>query len=97
MASSYFADFDDDESLEFENGNQSFDFDHYLTVRGVLRAHYGKERGDDIYELLKRTAEKTADSISDVETAPGILFNDDGGEFVGFEKDAISGEGPEGF
>lgn len=97
MTSPYFADFDDDESLEFENGSESFEFDTYLTVRGVLRAHYGKERGDDIYNLLRRTAEKTAQSIDDIEVAPGILFNDDGGEFVGFEKDAISEEEAEGF
>jgi hypothetical protein len=92
MTPSHFADFDDDESLEFESGSESFEFDSYLTVRGLLRAHYGKDRGDDIYNLLKRTAEKTSDAISDIAVAPGILFNDDGGEFVGFEKDAISEE-----
>jgi hypothetical protein len=62
----------------------SFPFDKYLTVLGLLKSHYGIEHGMEIYELLKRTAEETADSI-DNKTKPAILFNDDGGEFVGVE------------
>jgi hypothetical protein len=64
--------------------SESLPFDKYMTVLGLLKSHYGIEHGMEIYELLKRTAEETADSI-EIPTQPGILFNDDGGEFVGLE------------
>lgn len=60
----------------------SFPFDKYLTVKGLLCTHYGLEHGDEIYELLKRSANEIADMTN---SAPGIIFNDDGGEFVGLE------------
>lgn len=60
----------------------SFPFDSYLTVKGLLCTHYGLEHGDEIYELLKRSASEIADATKG---KPGIVFNDDGGEFVGLE------------
>jgi hypothetical protein len=93
MTPSHFADFNDDDELEFEGSSNSFEYDQYLTVRGLLCTHFGKEHGDEIYELLMRTAQETADSIHSAPTKPGILFNKDGGEFIGFEQDAIEEEG----
>jgi len=61
----------------------SFPYDPYLTVRGLLQTHYGLEHGEEIYELLSRTAQGAAVGGS----TPGILFDEDGGEFVGLEKD----------
>lgn len=60
----------------------SFPYDEYLTVRGLLQTHYGLEHGDEIYELLRRTAQGAADSTGRV-TQPGLVFDEDGGEFVG--------------
>lgn len=78
-------DFDD----EFgQNQSESEPYDTYMTVRGLLATHFGTEHGDEIYELLLRTAKASTDNI-DAETVPGILFTDEGGEFVGFEKDAV--------
>ena len=92
MTPSYFADFNNDDELEFEGSSDSFEFDKYMTVRGLLRTHYGDDRGDEIYELLRRTAQETADAIHSTPAQPGILFNDDGGEFVGFETDVVQEE-----
>ncbi len=66
--------------MEFQS--ESFPFDVYLTVRGLLSTHYGLEHGGEIYDLLLRTAK-----LSSVEGfKPGILFTDEGGEFVGLEE-----------
>lgn len=89
MTPSHFADFNDDNELEFEGSSNSYEYDQYLTVRGLLCTHFGKEHGDEIYELLYRTAQATADEIHSAPAKPGILFNDDGGEFVGFEAGAV--------
>jgi hypothetical protein len=66
----------------------SFPYDRYLTVRGLLQIHYGLEHGDEIYELLLFSATEAA-QIAEAETGenavPGILFDEDGGEFVGIE------------
>jgi len=67
----------------------SFEYDKYLTVRGVLCTHYGLEHGAEIYELLLRSAKeaaKEAESATGQPAMPGILFEDDGGEFVGIES-----------
>lgn len=61
--------------------SESFPFDPYLTVKGLLQTHYGLEHGEEIYELLIRTASGAA---GDGQT-PGIVFDEDGGEFVGVE------------
>lgn len=60
----------------------SFPYDEYLTVRGLLQTHYGLEHGDEIYELLRRTAQRAAKNVGRG-LKPGMIFNDDGGEFVG--------------
>ena len=67
----------------------SFPYDKYLTVRGVLCTHYGLEHGAEIYDLLLRSAEeaaKEAESATGQSAMPGILFEEDGGEFVGIES-----------
>jgi hypothetical protein len=46
---------------EFEPSADSREYDIYLNVRGLLCTHFGKEHGDEIYELLERTARKIAD------------------------------------
>lgn len=71
---------EDDLGLESE----SFPFDNYLNVRGLLRTHYGLEHGDEVYELLRRTATKAAEQAGGG-FLPGIIFDEDGGEFVGVE------------
>lgn len=65
----------------------SFPYDPYLTCRGLLQTHYGLEHGEEIYELLKRTAQAAADSTGR-EVQPGLVFNDEGGEFVGMADEA---------
>lgn len=67
----------------------SFPFDRYLTVRGVLCTHYGLEHGAEIYDLLLQSAKEAAEE-AEIATGqpavPGILFDDEGGEFVGIES-----------
>jgi len=66
--------------------SESFPYDRYLTVMGLLCTHYGLEHGQEIYELLKRTAlEASLETGGGMQ--PGILFNDDGGEFVGLQEE----------
>lgn len=69
---------DDEEDFGFES--VSFPFDSYLTVLGLLKTHYGAEHGEEIYGLLKRTAESSSGGH-----LPGIIFDVDGGAFVGIE------------
>lgn len=78
-------DFDDDLGA---NESNSEPYDTYMTVRGLLCTHFGVEHGDEIYELLLRTARASAESI-EANTVPGILFSEEGGEFVGFADDAV--------
>lgn len=61
--------------------SESFPFDPYLNVRGLLQTHYGLEHGEEIYELLLRTARGAAEKGQ----VPGIVFGEEGGEFVGLE------------
>ncbi|NBT58223.1 hypothetical protein EBT16_05515 [bacterium] len=65
----------------------SFPYDAYLTVRGLLQTHYGLEHGDEIYELLKRTAQGAAESTGRV-AQPGLVFSEEGGEFVGMTDES---------
>lgn len=69
---------EEDEDLGFES--VSFPFDRYLTVLGLLKTHYGAEHGEEIYELLRRTATESSGGH-----IPGIVFDDGGGSFVGIE------------
>lgn len=66
---------------DFEPRAESKDYDIYLNVRGLLRTHFGVEHGDEIYELLERTAR----NMSDPDMKHGIVFDDDGGEFVSLD------------
>lgn len=81
MSNADFADFDDYEPLT--EGLEPYEA--YLTVRGLLCVRFGKEHGDEIYSLLQRAAIAAAEDIP-IKTTPGIIFNEEGGEFVGFEK-----------
>jgi hypothetical protein len=72
----------DDDDLGLES--VSFPFDGYLTVLGLLKTHYGAEHGEEIYELLRRSAQAAA-LEAEVPCSPAIVFNDDGGDFVGIE------------
>lgn len=83
MTNADFADFDDYEPVA--DGLEPYE--SYLTVRGLLCMRFGKEHGDEIYALLKRAAVAAADDIP-AKTIPGIIFNDDGGDFVGFEHNS---------
>lgn len=71
---------DDDLGLE----SVPFAFDSYLTVRGLLRTHYGMEHGDEIYELLEGTSRSAAEEAKEG-SVPGIMFDSERGEFVGLE------------
>lgn len=61
--------------------SESFPFDPYLTVLGLLKTHYGLEHGEEIYDLLLRTARGAAGKGQ----VPGIVFGEEGGEFVGVD------------
>lgn len=76
---------DDDEDDDLGLESVSFPFDKYLTVLGLLKTHYGAEHGEEIYELLKRSARATAGEAG-IPCVPGIVFDDDGGNFVGIEE-----------
>jgi len=75
---------------EFSSGDDFDDaelpYDEYLTVKAFLEMHCGKETGTKIYEGLRRMAEKAAQN-TDGSFVPGLIFNDDGGEFVSFEEE----------
>jgi hypothetical protein len=87
MTNADFADFDD-----YEPTTEGLEpYEAYLSVRGLLCLRFGKEHGDEVYALLQRAAQGAADEI-DAPTTPGIIFNDDGGEFVGFEANPESTE-----
>ena len=66
--------------------SESAPYDPYLTVLGLLKTHYGLEHGEEIYQLLFRTARFAAEASGEG-LKPGILFGDEGGEFVGFSDD----------
>jgi hypothetical protein len=87
MTPSDFADFDDDLFQEFDSGSEPYE--QYLNVRGLLCTRYGKEMGNEIYALLLKHATEASEHAP-AQAEPGILFTEDGGEFVGFEsaKDA---------
>jgi len=53
----------------------------HTTVKGLLMLKFGRVRGTAIYRELARIAQKAANEAGGV---PGLIFNDDGGEFVSF-------------
>jgi|SanBayMetagenome_1026888.scaffolds.fasta_scaffold312392_1 hypothetical protein len=70
--------------MKDEFQSESLPYDRYLNVKGLLQTHYGLEHGQEIYELLERTANDAAGDITG-EVFPGIIFNEEGGEFVGLD------------
>jgi hypothetical protein len=67
-----------------EHEEDELPYDDYLTVKAFLEMHFGKETGGAVYAQLERMARKQTKSVGGF---PGIVFNDDGGEFVSFEMD----------
>jgi hypothetical protein len=80
MTTFSFSDYND------ENEEEELPYDEYLTVKAFLEMHFGTDTGLAVYRQLKRMAEKAA---GDVGGLPGLIFNDDGGEFVSFSADPL--------
>lgn len=59
-----------------------------LTVLGWFQMLYGFQEGQAMYTALMNTA-KAAAVYDDLGGRPGILFNDDGGEFVSLDDPTI--------
>lgn len=76
---SIFSDFSDYDDEDIEEP-----FDGYLTVRAFLEMHFGNQLGGKVYRALLRTAQKAANEAGG---SPGLIFNDDGGEFVSFSEE----------
>ena len=76
-------------SFSDDNDNNEEDelpYDEYLTVKAFLEMHFGTETGAAVYRQLNRMAQRAA---SDVGGLPGLIFNNDGGEFVSFSDDPL--------
>lgn len=84
-----FGGFIDDEN-PYEEDNVEEGYEEYLTVEALLCIKFGDKRGAAIYKLLKKYATRAAKAAGDGGD-PGLLFNDDGGEFVSF-NDVAAGE-----
>lgn len=74
----------EEEFLEEEAANNPPPMSAILNVRGWLMVTFGAEIGNDIYEQLQHAAE-TSTSYRDMGGLPGIVFTDDGGEFVSLD------------
>lgn len=61
----------------------------HTTVKGLLMLKFGQIKGRAIYRELARIAQKAADEAGGV---PGLIFNDDGGEFVSFHPNDEYGD-----
>jgi len=85
-------DIDDQNRPGHESAEQLYSFEDYLTVRALLGMHFGERIGDDIYNLMQRVSKKIA---SEMGGTPGIIFNDDGGEFVSFDESFFADESAE--
>jgi hypothetical protein len=84
-----FGGFIDDEN-PYEDDNEEEGYEEYLTVEALLCVKFGDRRGARIYKLLKKYATRAAQALDGGE--PGLIFNDDGGEFVSFMDNAIAEE-----
>lgn len=82
-------DIDDENRPGHESAEQLYSFEDYLTVRALLGMHFGERVGDDIYNLMQRVSKKIAAEMGGM---PGIIFNDDGGEFVSFDESFFADE-----
>ena len=75
----------DDENPEFETEHG---FEEYLSFKALLQLKLGDARGKALYALLENIAHETIESVGG---KAGILFNDDGGEFVSFQDTTTDG------
>lgn len=82
-------DIDDENRPGHESAEQLYSFEDYLTVRALLGMHFGERVGDDIYNLMHRVSKKISKEMGGT---PGIIFNDDGGEFVSFDESFFADE-----
>lgn len=57
-------------------------FEEYLTVEALLCLKFGDNRGSAIYALLHKYARNAAKENGS--GTPGLLFRNDGGEFISF-------------
>lgn len=78
-----FGGFIDDEN-PYEEDNVEEGYEEYLTVEALLCIKFGDKRGAAIYKLLKKYATRAAKAAA-LGGEPGLLFTEDGGEFVSFQ------------
>lgn len=71
----------DDENVNEDE--QDIGYEEYLTVEALLQLKFGDRRGSKIYKLLMRFGQKAAEENGG---EPGLLFTEDGGEFVSFHN-----------
>lgn len=67
-----------------DDGFEEQPYDEYLTVAAFLEMHFGKQTGKEVYKALLRRAQQSA---AEVGGCPGLIFNDEGGEFVSFSDE----------
>ena len=73
-----FGGFIDDDNPDFETEHG---FEEYLSVKALLQLKLGKVQGRRVYDMLEKIANETTEENGG---RPGILFSEDGGEFVSF-------------
>ena len=71
----------DENPHEEENAEEGYE--EYLTVEALLCLKFGDRRGAAVYKLLRKYATRASKEAGGG-GEPGLLFNDDGGEFVNF-------------
>ena len=82
-----FGGFIHDENVDDDEHDEE-GYEEYLTVEALLCLKFGDRRGAAIYKLLKKYATRAAEELDGGE--PGLLFNEDGGEFVSFTDDTAT-------
>lgn len=66
----------------FEEADDMSSFEDQLSVEAVLKMKFG-DKGKRVYATLCRLAKKAAANDGG---APGIIFTEDGGQFVSFHN-----------
>jgi hypothetical protein len=69
-----------------DSEDEELPYDEYLTVKAFLEMHFGKDTGEAVYKQLERRARH---STKEVGGLPGLIFNEEGGEFVSFSTDPM--------
>ena len=87
MSNIDFGGFIDDDNM-YEDDVDELGFEEYLTVEALLCLKYGDKRGRAIYKLLAKYARR---ATADMGGEPGLIFDEDGGEFVSFD-DTLTAE-----